>query len=239
MTPRWKFLLITYVAALHGIVAVIVLRPAWIGTIAEHVGLKSRDAFYQEKLAGHLLGDASVPAGAAIFIGDSQIQGLDVTSVVPLAVNYGIGGDTTAGVLRRMPLYDSLTRAGVVVLEVGSNDLATASPSEILANYRKILAMIPPAAAIIVSAILPVSAAKSGERPGRFSRNQAINEINRSLAEICAGRTGCLFVDVDKLADAAGDLAPAFDLGDGLHLSREGYRAWSGLLSGALTSNGH
>jgi lysophospholipase L1-like esterase len=238
MTSCAKVLLIAYIAALHGLVVVLVLWPAWIGTIAEHVGLKSRDAFYKEKLAGHLLADGTVPAGAALFIGDSQIQGLDAASVAPAAVNYGIGGDTTMGVLRRMPLYDSLARTRVVVLEVGTNDLATASPGEILANYRQIVSMVPARAAIVVSAVLPVSAAKSEERSGKFSRNQAIGEINRGLAEICAARTGCIFLDVDKLADAAGNLAPAFDLGDGLHLSREGYRAWGGMLRGALASGG-
>ena len=39
--------------------------------------------------------DSLVPVGATVFIGDSITQGLATSAVVPLSVNYGIGGDTT------------------------------------------------------------------------------------------------------------------------------------------------
>src|SRR5450432_2394781 len=121
---RARTLLFAYIAALHALVVVLIVRPAWVGTILEHAGLKSPAQFYEERLAAHLLTDRVVPAGAVVFVGDRQVQGLDVASVASVAVNYGIGGDTTVGVLRRLPLYASLTRARAVVLEVGTNDLA-------------------------------------------------------------------------------------------------------------------
>jgi lysophospholipase L1-like esterase len=231
-----RFLLIVYVAALHAAIAVAIFAPAQFGSILAHLRAAPRSSFYQERLADHLLGDGAVPQGAVIFIGDSQIQSLDVEGVARGAVNFGIGGDTTAGVLQRLPLYASLGRARAVVLEIGTNDLAvTTAPQEIVANYQRILSSIPREAAVVVNAVLPVSAGKSGESGSPVSRNRAIGEINRGLAAICATRAGCAFIDPGPaLADPSGDLAAEYDLGDGLHLSRAGYRVWSDMLRAAL-----
>jgi lysophospholipase L1-like esterase len=230
-----RFLLIVYVAALHAAIAVAIFAPAQFGSILAHLRAAPRSSFYQERLADHLLGDGAVPQGAVIFIGDSQIQSLDVEGVARGAVNFGIGGDTTAGVLQRLPLYASLGRARAVVLEIGTNDLAVAAPQEIVANYQRILSSIPREAAVVVNAVLPVSAGKSGESGSPVSRNRAIGEINRGLAAICATRAGCAFIDPGPaLADPSGDLAAEYDLGDGLHLSRAGYRVWSDMLRAAL-----
>jgi lysophospholipase L1-like esterase len=230
-----RFLLIIYVVALHAAIAVAIFAPAQFGGILAHLRATPRSSYYQERLADHLLGDGAVPRGAVIFIGDSQIQGLDVDGVARGAVNFGIGGDTTAGLLQRLPLYASLGRARAVVLEIGTNDLAVAAPQEIVANYQRILSLIPREAAVVVNAVLPVSAGKSGESGGPVSRNQAIGEINGGLAAICATRAGCAFIDPGPaLADPSGDLAAEYDLGDGLHLSRAGYRVWSDMLRAAL-----
>lgn len=230
-----KLLLILYIAALHAALAALVFAPATVGGILMRVGLMPRGSFYQDMLAYQLLSDRFVPTDAVIFVGDSQIQGLDVDSVASRAANYGIGGDTTAGVLRRLPLYASLDRARTVVLEVGTNDLAASLPREIIANYAAIVAAVPRRVGIVVNAVLPVSASKSVEGGKPLSRNQAIEAINRGLAEICAARPGCAFLDPGRiLANRAGDLAAEYDRGDGLHLNPAGYRVWSEILRAAL-----
>lgn len=233
-----RLLLIAYVAALHAVIVAAIFAPAEFDAIRAHFRAAPRSSFYQERLADHLLGDGAVPQGAVIFIGDSQIQSLDVDAIARGAVNYGIGGDTTAGVLRRLPLYASLGQARAVVLEVGTNDLAVAAPRDIVANYQRILLSIPRQTAITMNAVLPVSAGKSIGSGKPVSRNQAIGEINRGLAAICADRPGCAFLDPGPaLADRAGDLAAEYDLGDGLHLSRAGYRVWSDMLRAALAKD--
>lgn len=52
--------------------------------------------------------DNNIPDEAVIFIGDSGIQGLCVSAVVCPSVNFGIGTDTTVGVLKRCPSINRL-----------------------------------------------------------------------------------------------------------------------------------
>ena len=63
-------------------------------------------------------------------------RAMRVTEVAARGINYGIGGDTTEGVLARLPEYNSLGRAAAVVLAIGDNDLQRGlSEAEIIANY--------------------------------------------------------------------------------------------------------
>ena len=103
--------------------------------------------------------DPNVPSGSAIFIGDSITQGLCVSAVFTPSVNYGIGSDTTLGVLKRIPKYQSLNRASMVILEVGVNDLKRRKDEEILSNYSSILKLLPSHLSVIISGILPVNEA--------------------------------------------------------------------------------
>lgn len=70
--------------------------------------------FYRQMTSFQSRIDQNSPPRAIYFIGDSQIQGLAVSAVTPLAINYGIGNDTTAGVIKRIPLYNSLNTAKAV-----------------------------------------------------------------------------------------------------------------------------
>ena len=58
--------------------------------------------------------DGLIPEGATIFIGDSITQGLATSAVSNQSVNYGIGSDTTLGVLKRLPYYNSMNSAKAV-----------------------------------------------------------------------------------------------------------------------------
>ena len=121
-------------------------RPDTLRRLAKTLGLRDANQqwFYNQNVAFHQRVDACVPDQAMIFIGDSFIQGLCVTEVGPGAINFGIGGDTTEGVLTRLPRYRSVAHARVVVFAVGDNDLHKGFAQEqIVANYHKMLAMIP------------------------------------------------------------------------------------------------
>jgi hypothetical protein len=102
----------------------------------------------------HIRMDGNIPDGAVIFIGDSLIQSLCVSAIACPSVNYGIGGDTTVGVLHRLPFYHSITRASVVVLSIGINDMKYRTNEEILSNYKIIINKIPHKVRIIFSALL-------------------------------------------------------------------------------------
>ena len=103
----------------------------------------AKPSHYDQMLAFHLRQDQNLPEGLVYFIGDSHIQGLATQSVSRRSVNYGIGSDTTAGVLKRLSKYQSLKNAKAVVLGIGFNDLKERDNIQIISNIKKILDEIP------------------------------------------------------------------------------------------------
>lgn len=171
--------------------------------------------------------------GTVHFIGDSFVQGLAVSAVATPAVNFGIGGDTTLGMLRRIPEYPSLRSARAVVLAGGYNDLWRHDDDYIVANYRRILAALPKGVPVVLTALFPVN-----ERiePALAGKNRRIAGLNRRLAALCGGWPGCHFLDIgDRLRDGDGQLAAPYQAGDGLHLVGEGNAIWIRALRAVLT----
>lgn len=187
---------------------------------------------YTRMMKYHVYMDGSVPAGAVLFVGDSITQGLCVAAVCDRGVNYGIGSDTTVGVLERLPKYGSIDRARAVVVAIGVNDLSRRDNDAILENNRKIAGTVAGSAPLVFSAVLPVDERVNPENAGVNGR---IRELNRGLAKVCAETRGCRMVDVTgALADDTGSLAPENHVGDGVHLSDKGYTLWIAALRDAL-----
>jgi hypothetical protein len=160
----------------------------------------------------HRAMDASVPAGAAIFLGDSITQGLATAAVAPYAVNYGIGSATTSELLGNLPAYRSLDRAGVVFLLVGINDIGRGQTAGLEDRLRQISAAIPSDRPLVWSGIMPAYVERADA--------VAILEANSAIREICASRPGCVYVDTHAaLAD------PALFV-DGVHPNAAGYAIW-------------
>jgi lysophospholipase L1-like esterase len=179
-----------------------------------------------DKLIYHLRGDGNVPKGAVIFIGDSITEGLCVAAVADRAVNYGIAGDTTTGVLARIPQYKSLQRAKAIVLAIGVNDLwrGQRTDEQILSNLRLILMQLPNKTPIVFSAILPINEQLEKDR---YGGNKHITEINVQTVKLCAQFKNChYFSSYDKLLGPDGQLAADYHVGDGLHISTQGYEIW-------------
>jgi lysophospholipase L1-like esterase len=183
--------------------------------------------------------DLNVPADSAIFIGDSHVQGLSVSAIHPRAVNFGIGGDTTVGVLNRLPYYNSLNSAGVVVLEVGINDLVLRNNQEILNNYSLILTALPKSVRVILTAILPVD---ERARISYFGWNKRVAKLNILLESQCRARNitlytiknACVFLDIGPLLMEEGNLSITYRESDGIHLNGLGYSIWIQNLRGLM-----
>ena len=169
--------------------------------------------------------DANIPDGAVIYIGDSLTQGLCVTAVTTPSVNFGIGNDTTIGVLKRLPEYHSLERASVCVIAIGVNDLKRRGNEEIIINYSLILQTIPPHLPLIFSAILPLDERVRDDLSGWNTR---IKELNSGLKALCEAQSPkCTFVDAGpKLADSSGNLRKEYHESDGVHLNGVGNAIW-------------
>ena len=177
--------------------------------------------------------------GAVVFLGDSITQGWGdaLAASFPGAklANRGISGDTTRGMLIRLP-HDvlALNPAGVVML-MGTNDLEMgADPQTIAANVKLILDAIHqhnPKTPIILCRVFPSSA--SMHRPA-----DKIKAINEAFAATVKGNTQVTLLDTWTLfADESGNARKA-EFPDLLHLNPAGYAKWASALRPVLATHG-
>jgi lysophospholipase L1-like esterase len=134
------------------------------------------------------------------------------------ARNYGVDGDTTAGLLERL---DEIIESDpqTVVLLIGTNDLAERRSIErIVRNIESALVRLHqelPDARILLQSVLP--------RGKEYAEN--VREINRHIWQFAATQR-VHYLDLWPLmADADGELKAEFS-DDRLHLNEAGYDAW-------------
>lgn len=226
-----KRLFITYLVLLHLFLGLILAKTDFISRVERKFYPPTADtpeltAHFYRMLKYHKRMDGNVQNGTVVFIGDSISQGLCVSAVAPLSVNFGIGSDTTVGVLKRLPEYKSLKLAGVVVFAIGLCDMTRfdRSNESILKNYEAIIKALPEKLPIVFSALLPVDA------DGRI-RLQGLNErirlFNNKIEKLCAASPRLFFVNAGPLlADKDGNLSDAFYDSDGVHLNSKGNAIW-------------
>jgi lysophospholipase L1-like esterase len=197
-------------------------RPGLLRRVAKKLGFPDGNQrwFYEQTVVFHQRIDDCVPDQAVLFIGDSFIQGLCVTEVAALAINYGIGGDTTEGLLARLPHYQSLSRARAVVVSVGENDLRKGrKQTDIAQSYRQIVDRLPKKVSMFFCSLTPCTQATSGPL------NDAAMSLNPIIRQICASRPDGHFVDLNEtLCGADGFLLPQYAESDGSHLNGRGNR---------------
>jgi lysophospholipase L1-like esterase len=163
-----------------------------------------------------------------VFVGDSLTEGGSWQEWFPdlEAVNLGVGGDTTEGLIERLDQVAELDPDTVVLL-IGTNDVANRRAVEqvvrnietILVNLRQAL----PEARILVQSVLP-----RGREYAEF-----VKEINRHVWQFSA-TVRAHYLDLwPVMAEADGELNPAYTE-DRLHLNAAGYDAWLSELVPAL-----
>lgn len=166
----------------------------------------------------------SVPA-PIVFLGDSITANLHPELHIRGAVNYGVPGDTTPGVLYRMRRLAAVRTADVIVIQGGINDLGFGVEFDrgTVENFRTMIAEVPAKVRLIVIGLIPVDERANRELAGYNARRRA---INLSLASSCLNRPRCRFLDGSDLADDTGNLSLRFrNQGDGIHLNAAGYAA--------------
>ena len=176
---------------------------------------------------------------AVVFLGDSITQGWKdqlAASFPGLKVaNRGISGDTTRGLLIRLPEdVLALHPAGVVIL-IGTNDLdEKAEPETIAANIQLLLAELKksnPAMPVVLCEVFPSSPAKN--RPA-----EKIKRINRLLRAVVRDQSQVTLLDTWTLfAGPEGDAKPE-EFPDLLHPNATGYAKWAAALRPALATRG-
>lgn len=232
---NFKKLCSVYIVGLHLLLAVILIKSDFIEKIQRKLGVYQKpelSAYFYDTATVHGRLDGSLPEGVTLFIGDSITQGLATAAIVDSSVNYGIGSDTTVGVIERLPSYKSINKAKAVVLAIGVNDLKRRDVETTVDNYQKMLKLIPQDKPIVVSAVLPVD-----ERVYTRNSNDSIKQLNTKLKTLVAGMSNIVYVDsTELLQEPDGNLKAEFHTGDGIHLNTAGYQVWIAQLRQALAS---
>jgi len=173
---------------------------------------------------------------AIVFFGDSRARQWPAPDGWKGAtiVNRGIGNQTTAQVLGRFPQHVASLKPGLVVLQVGVNDLKTIPlfPSEkekIVRNCQANIARlvrdaVESGSRVVVTTIMPLGKVPIERRP--FWSDDvatAIKEVNATITAM-GGERVSVFDTGQILAGPDGTVDPKYSR-DLLHLQPEGYAA--------------
>ena len=167
--------------------------------------------------------------GAILFLGNSITEGGNWQKLLgdTTALNRGIGGDITFGLLQRL---DEVVRhqPRKLFLLIGINDLSKGIPEEVvLQNTFVIVSKLRrelPNTRIYVQSILPVNPSFKNF-PAGYALQQQVEVVNTQLKKIQA-RFGYTYIDLfSRFLDKQGVLEATLST-DGLHLNAAGYQRW-------------
>lgn len=170
-----------------------------------------------------------VVTGGIIFLGNSITEGGDWAKLIgdSAAVNRGISGDITFGVLKR--LDDVIRRKPEkLFILIGINDIAKDIPDAVIAdNCRQIIKRVKagsPKSQIFLQSLMPVNPF-TPKFPQHFNKNNHVVHTNQMLLKV-ARKTGCHFINLFPIFMDAQQLMRADLTYDGLHLNEKGYKIW-------------
>jgi lysophospholipase L1-like esterase len=162
-----------------------------------------------------------------VMLGDSLTEGAQWAEITGCAflANRGIGGDDTAGVLKRLDGVTTLKPAAVFLM-IGVNDVNSGvSTDTIVENTEEIIDKLKKAGVrVYLSPVLPVA--------DSFTKkiNPKIDELNRAYLK-SAKEAKIQVIDFRAdMRNADGFLKDEFSR-DGIHLTAEGYRVWRDAVS--------
>ena len=166
-----------------------------------------------------------------LFLGHSLVEYFDWQRRFPghRVRNFGVAGETTGGLLARVDgIAADCPGADAVLVMTGTNDVLMEDPSftEVYLLLAEKLRESYPGVRIVLHAILPANP--------EWVRPAVIRGANREIEQI-ARVTGTEFFDLTgRFLDDRGGVRLELLLEDGVHLSDEGYRAWSDALEKLL-----
>ncbi|MFC2121872.1 GDSL-type esterase/lipase family protein, partial [Bacteroidota bacterium] len=172
-------------------------------------------------------------ANEIIFLGNSITDGCNWSELLgePRAINRGISGDRTEGILDRLDeVLDS--KPLKVFLMIGINDLGGGkSVNYVKKNIVKIVERIKnesPSTEIYLQSILPVNP-DFGLFKTHTDKTKEVIKINKYLKNYC-GNNNMNYVDLhSSFITEKNYLNPEFT-NDGLHLIGKGYLLWKSLI---------
>jgi lysophospholipase L1-like esterase len=201
------YLAFAYLTALHLLAGALIVKVEAVPKVIERIDMADAKAQFAALLDAH---------PGFVLLGDSNTSQLGDAAG---GANYGVSGEVAAGVQRSIPHYTRVKVATAIGLMIGTNDVWRGKAAGLPDRLRAVRDALPAAVPLVWSAIPPGN---------DFRLNlESVLEANRSIEALCAERPGCTFIDTWKLfADADGQPIARYFIGDGVHLSAEGYRTW-------------
>lgn len=225
-----KVIIAVYLIAVHILLAValvnsdIVPRAAVWFDLVRAAQQPPEDIPFIPMMQGvHAWMDASVPAGATIFLGDSITMALATAAVAPYSVNYGISWQRSDQLIQSMDIYKSIARANRVFVMVGTNDILEDRAADIQSRYRTILAKIPANIEVVMSSIPPVGDVVID---GRKVDDDNVRNVVALAKTVCEADKRCRFINTYEALSADGKPIQGVLLPDQIHLSPKGYQLW-------------
>ena len=195
-------------------------------------------SYYDQKCQSFAIQNANLSKGQIVFIGDSitDLCKLDnyYYDLTLATYNRGIGGDTTAGVLKRLKvsLYD--IEPSRVVLLIGGNDILGGKSNDyIVEQYEKILTDIkenlPYTTVLCISIISQNDLIKSVVDINVDKNVEQIMALNPRLKTLVQD-AGYTYLDLFSLTCKTNKQLDEHYTDDGIHLNNAGFLVWSNLV---------
>jgi len=174
---------------------------------------------------------ATPPAkGGIVFIGASSFaRWNNLAESFPdlKVVNRGFGGSELSEAVKYAPRVVVPYGPRIVVLYAGENDLNRGLTPEVIASdfgkFSQLIHTSLPAARIVVIGLKPSLL--------RWKLREGMHQANKLIRTQCAADGKCTYVDPwPSMIGKDGTPKPEFFVEDGLHLTPEGYKAWTQML---------
>lgn len=174
--------------------------------------------------------EAAPSPGKILFIGSSSIRKWDLRKSFPSheTLNRGFGGSQISDVLHYFDRIVVPYRPSVIVFYSGDNDIGKGkSVSTVVADYKKFSNQVEQALPETTILFLPIKPSIK-----RWDLWPKMNEVNQQLRAYCEQREQRIYLEtpIAMLKTGSPPDRKLFEK-DGLHLSDEGYRMWTELVS--------
>ena len=174
------------------------------------------------------------PKGGIVFIGSSSIaRWTNLAESFPnlKVVNRGFGGSEMSESAKYAPRVVVPRAPRIVVLYTGENDLNRGlTPDAVATDFSTFATNIRtalPATRIVVIGLKPSLL--------RWKLRDAMHETNKMIRTRCAADRNCVYVDPwPSMIGKDGTPKPELFVEDGLHMTPEGYKAWTQMLKPLL-----
>jgi hypothetical protein len=171
--------------------------------------------------------------GQIVFVGSSSIRKWDLRKSFPqlCTINRGFGGSELSDSVYFFERIVAPYRPRQIVLYAGDNDIGKKkAPEKVAADFHDFVAKAHaqlPGVPVVYIGIKP-----SLKRWGLVEQVRAANALIRAE---CESDPLLTFIDVEPaFLGSDGKPRPELFVGDGLHLTEQGYALWSGLLAPVL-----